>query len=426
MWLLPLSALIGSACAFFLWSLTEVTRLRWSNPWLLFLLPLAGMLIGWVYHVFGRGVESGNNLLIDEIHRPDAGVPKRMAVLVLGGTLLTHLCGGSAGREGTAVQMGGSLAGGFSRLFRRRREDQRMFLMAGIAAGFGAVFGTPLAGAVFAVEVLARGRISYAFLMPCLIASFAADWTCNAWGIAHTAYAVAGPQQGHLEPLLLGKVALASLAFGIASALFAELSHGLSAVFKRLIASPLLRPALGACILIGLTYALGTREFLGLGVSSPDARDVTILSCFQPGGAHTWSWFWKILFTCVTIGSGFKGGEVTPLFFAGAALGNTLALLLNAPVDVFAALGFVAVFAGAANTPLACALMGIELFGGGCAVYFAAACFISYLFSGHTGIYLSQRVAGVQGENGAGELSLREARLKKPSAQLRIRDYFRP
>jgi H+/Cl- antiporter ClcA len=174
---------------------------------------------------------------------------------------------------------------------------------------------------------------------------------------------------------------------------FAELAHGLGRLFRQWVKSPLARPVIGGALIIGAVAVLGTREYLGLGVSSPDASDVTILSSFQGSGADPFSWGWKIAFTVLALASGFKGGEVTPLFFIGASLGNRLAVLMRAPVDLFAGLGFVAVFAGAANTPLACTIMGIELFGAGSAPYIAVACFVAYLVSGHSGIYLSQRIA---------------------------------
>ncbi|MCC7420055.1 MAG: DUF190 domain-containing protein [Planctomycetaceae bacterium] len=402
-WLLlavPLGVAVGSACALFLWSLDQATLLRFGNPNLLYLLPLAGMVIGAMYSYFGKTVEAGNNLIVDEIHEPGGGVPLRMAPLVLIGTVVTHLFGGSAGREGTAVQMGGSLASGLASLVPRvDRNDVRTLLMAGVSAGFGGVFGTPVAGTIFALEVLAIGRMSYAAILPCLIAAIASDQTCTAWGIGHTHYHIASMlpagSELHLAPLsmsLLGKVAVAGMLFGLTSVLFAELVHGLHRIFKELIRRPIFRPAVGGLIVIGLVHWLETRDYLGLGVSSPDPHAVTILSCFHSGGATEWSWLWKIVFTAVTLSSGFKGGEVTPLFFIGAALGNVLAGLLGAPVDFFAALGFVAVFAGATNTPLACTIMAIELFGGEFTVYFATACLVAYLFSGHSGIYLSQRI----------------------------------
>ena len=413
---LPVGALAGSASAFFLWSLDRVTELRWQHGWLLFLLPVAGLTIGWVYHRFGRSAAGGNNLIIEQIHEPGGGVPRRMAPLILAGTLITHLFGGSAGREGTAVQMGGSLASGYGRLFRFGEGNMRVLLMAGVAAGFGSVFGTPLTGAIFAMEVLVIGRMSYDALIPVLVASLVGDWTCTAWGIGHAHYHIAAPDlpRGALpfDGLLLAKVVLAAVAFGLASRLFCELTHLLQGGFQRFVRSPLLRPVLGGLLVIGLTYALGTREYLGLGVHSDTPGATTLLSAFEPGGATPWSWWWKLLFTAVTLAAGFKGGEVTPLFFIGATLGNTLAVLLGAPVDLFAGIGFIAVFAGAANTPLACTVMGMELFGVHHGVYYAIACFCAYHFSGHSGIYLSQRlgVAKREGTTLPPEISLRDAR----------------
>ena len=392
---LPVAILSGTASAGFLWGLEQVTRLRWEHGWLLFLLPVAGFLVGWLYHAFGREAEAGNNLIMEEIHQPGGGVPGRMAPLVLIGTLMTHLCGGSAGREGTAVQMGGSLAGVYARLCRLAPETTRVLLMAGIAAGFGSVFGTPLTGAIFAMEVLVIGRMQYDALLPVLVASVVGDLTCSLWGIHHSVYhidftAAAGATR-LIDAALLGKVTLAAIAFGLASQVFAGLTHTIKKQFVRFIPYAPMRPVVGGLLVIGLVYAVGTRDYLGIGVTAPDPGATTILSAFTEGGATPWSWWWKLLFTAVTLGSGFKGGEVTPLFFIGATLGHTLALVLGAPVDLFAGLGFIAVFAGATNTPLACTMMGLELFGAHHAVYFAVACFIAYLFSGHAGIYSAQR-----------------------------------
>ena len=179
--LVPLAAVVGTLCAAFLWSLDVATKARFSHPWLLFLLPVGGFAIGLLYHRVGRSVEGGNNLIVDQIHEPGGGVPLRMAPLIFLGTVVTHLFGGSAGREGTAVQLGGSLASGIGRLAKLDPAATRIVLMAGVAAGFGAVFGTPIAGAVFALEVLAIGRVEYGALIPCLLASVIGDWACQAW-----------------------------------------------------------------------------------------------------------------------------------------------------------------------------------------------------------------------------------------------------
>lgn len=397
--IIPPAMLAGSASALFLWSLERVTHWRWEHAWLLFLLPAAGFVVGLIYYGVGRSAEGGNNLIVEEIHQPGGGVPARMAPLILISTLATHLFGGSAGREGTAVQMGGSIASVFGRTLRLSSASMRVLLMSGVAAGFGSVFGTPLTGAVFAMEVLTVGRVQYEALIPVLIASVVGDLTCSAWGIKHTVYHIQFTESGgtasllHLDLWLLAKVVVAGMAFGLASLLFSELVQGMGKRFKKYVAFPPLRPAVGGLLVIAGVYALGTRDYLGIGVSAPAGQGaVSILAAFQPEGAQAWSWLWKILFTAVTLSSGFKGGEVTPLFFIGATLGNTLAWVFNAPVDLFAGLGFIAVFGGAANTPLACTIMGIELFGAQHAVYFASACFIAYFFSGHSGIYLSQRV----------------------------------
>lgn len=396
----PLGAVVGSAVAFFLVSLDAVTRLRWERPWLLYLLPAAGAAIGATYQRWGRGSERGNNLILDQIHEPGGGVPLRMAPLVLAGTLASHLCGASVGREGTAVQMGGGIAGGVGRLLRLDAHDVRLLLLAGVAAGFGAVFGTPLAGAIFAVEVLTNGRLQLRPLVPCLIAAVAGDWTTTAWGVGHTHYAIAAPSVA-FDPLVALLAAVASVGFAAASVGFIELAHAVSSAFERAVSRPWLRPAVGGLLTILLVGLVGRRDFLGLGVVADpaDPTAVTIQSCFQPGGAFWFAWAWKLLFTAVAVGSGLKGGEVTPLFFIGAALGHSLGRLLGLPVDLAAGLGFVAVFAGATNTPLACTLMAIELFAprsdgllaSGFAVYAAVACWTTYLLSGRSSIYRAQR-----------------------------------
>lgn len=398
--IMPVSVSIGSMVALFLCALNISIHFRFAHPWLLYLLPLAGLAIHFAYKLYGKNAERGNNLIIDEIHQPGGGVPKRMAPLVLLSTIVTHLFGGSAGREGTAVQIGGSIAQLFSKWFKLNPKETRMLLTAGVAAGFGAVFGTPLTGAIFALEVLTIGRIQYYAVFPCLVASIVGDLTVSAWQVHHTVYRIETLELSNLfekyfslNLILLIKVVIASIVFGLASWLFAQLAHRFKKLFVHFFSTLWLIPIVGGILIILLTLLLGKPDYLSLGVDAEYSGAVTIPSAFQQGGADTWSWLWKTIYTSITLSTGFKGGEVTPLFYIGATLGNTLSTVLDAPVSLFAALGFIAVFAGATNTPLACTIMGVELFGGEYLIYFAVACYTAYFFSGQNGIYSAQKTA---------------------------------
>jgi H+/Cl- antiporter ClcA len=384
---IPIAALIGilagSASALLLASLDFATSFRDSHTWIIWLLAPAGGLVGLLYKHLGGSVEPGNNLILDEIHDPRQTIPLRMTPLILLGTFLTHLFGGSAGREGTAIQTGASLADQLSRPFRLDKPARRIVLMAGISAGFGSVFGTPLAGAIFGIEVLAVGRLSYEAIAPCIMAAFIADLVTRACHIHHTVYRITAiPSMSF--PGILWSI-LAGIAFGLVAQLFARLTHAVTALAKRFIASAPLRPVVGGLIVSVAVFAIGTTRYIGLGIP-------TILDSFARQ-LPFYDFAAKILFTAVTLGTGFKGGEVTPLFFIGSTFGNALSHILPLPPSLLAGMGFVAVFAGAANTPIASTLMAVELFGGEAGAYAGIACVLSYLFSGNTGIYHSQRIA---------------------------------
>lgn len=373
----------GAGSALFLTGLYWATDTREANPWLLYLLPIGGMLIGYVYYRFGRDVEAGNNLLLERIQTTGGSVSILMAPLIVLSTIGTHLFGGSAGREGTAVQMGGSLADWLGRMLRLSPDSRRLILISGISGGFGAVFGTPIAGMVFGMEVLAVGRIRYDALVPCLVASTVGDLVCRGLGIHHHTYVI--DVYPNMTVGLLVWAGIAGIVFGAASYLFTELTHRIQHTMAKRVRTTWLRPFYGGVAVIALTWIVGSRDFLGLSLPLIDAS-------FTPGQVAFWAFALKIVFTAVTLGTGFKGGEVTPLFCIGATLGSSLAWLTGQPTPVFAALGFVAVFAGAANTPLACSLMGIELFGAELAIPITIACVVSYMVSGHGGIYLSQQI----------------------------------
>lgn len=377
-----IAVLAGSASAFFLFSLEQATSWRIQHAWLIWLLPLAGLAVGWVYERVGQSVSAGNNLLIEEIHDPKKVVPLRMAPLVLGGTVISHLFGASVGREGTAVQMGAALSDQLTHVFRLDRDDRRILLMAGMSAGFSSVFGTPLAGAVFGMEVLAIGRMRYNALFPCLIAAIVADQVGLAWGVQHAHYVV--EHVVSLDGWSMLAVLIAGVLFGLIGMLFAMLTHQLSAWMKKIIKYAPMRPFWGGLVVAIAVWALDAYQYIGLGVPE-------IVRAFHEP-MQSWDFLGKLVFTVLSLGSGFKGGEVTPLFYIGATLGNALAPLLHMPFSMMAGLGFVAVFAGAANVPIACTLMAMELFGTELGPLAAVACVAAYVFSGHAGIYHAQRV----------------------------------
>jgi H+/Cl- antiporter ClcA len=278
--------------------------------------------------------------------------------------------------------MGGALADQVTQTLKLDRESRSILLMAGISAGFASVFGTPLAGAIFGLEVLAIGRLRYNALLACVAAAIVGDEASLFWGVHHTHYAV-----GAIPPLSvwgLTAVLIAGGIFGVVGMIFADATHATSAFVKRHVRFAPCRPLIGGVLIAVAIWSLGAWRYAGLGIPG-------IVSAFETPLAP-WDFAGKMAFTVASLGAGFKGGEVTPLFFIGATLGNALAPLLDMPFPFLAALGFVGVFAGAANTPLACTLMAPELFGADIGVYAMVACVVSYLFSGHTGIYRSQRI----------------------------------
>ncbi len=370
--------LAGVSSAAFLLTLDWATSKRLEYPALLFGLPLAGLAIGLAYHYGGGRAVEGNNLIIDEIHDSQAWVPRRMAPMIFVGTVITQLFGGSAGREGAAIQMSGSLTDWLSRSVRVTASHRRVLLVAAISAGFGAVFGVPLAGAVFGLEVQRRTGEHLNAVLPCLIASLTGSAIVNWLGITHTLT----PDLGHIELsfVVLMKVTLAAVAFGLVGTVFSAFVHAIKWGFARLIRWFPARPFVGGLIVVALSVLWQTRIYNGLSIG-------LIESSLFGGPVPTWAFAAKLLLTAMTLGSGFVGGEVTPLFVIGATLGASLAVVLDLPIPFLAALGCVAVFGGAANAPIACTIMGLELFGLGAAPYFMLACAVSFAWSSHRGLY---------------------------------------
>jgi H+/Cl- antiporter ClcA len=373
---------VGSASAGFLQSLNWATDYRESHLWLIALLPVGGLLIGLLYHYLGKDIEAGNNLLIDTIHNPKETIPFRMAPFVYIGTMATHLFGGSAGREGTALQMAGAIADQFSKPFRFSESERKILIIAAIAAGFGSVFGTALAGAIFGLEVFLIGRLKYDAIFPAFSASIIADLVTKLWDTQHTHYHISIiPDISFLNIIY---AIIAGIGFGICAATFSKGVHFTGSVFKSKITYPPFRPFIGGVIVALAVWAIGTTKYIGLGIP-------TIIQSFDQQ-LPAYDFALKMAFTIITLAAGFKGGEVTPLFFIGAVAGNALSYFLPLPTGLLAGMGFVAVFAGATNTPLACSVMAMELFGSDCGVYVAIACVVSYLVSGHNSIYGKQMI----------------------------------
>ena len=383
----------GSASAFFLVALEWITQFREHTNWVIWLMPIGGLSIGLVYHYFGKEVVKGNNLLLEEYENPQKTIPLKMVPLVLFGTLITHLFGGSAGREGTAVQMGGAIADQFSRLSSRAQSrdklnnsDRKTLIIIGISAGFASIFGTPLAGALFALEVLYFSKITYKSIILSFLTAYVAYFTVEFWQVKHTYYYI--PVIPEITLINFGWIIIVGILFGLTSMLFSRTTHFWGNLFSKTIKYPPLRPFTGGIVLAVAFYFIGTTKYIGLGIPE-------IVDSFSVPNA-SYDFLLKILFTGFTLGAGFKGGEVTPLFFVGATLGSALSLIVPLPIALLAGMGFVAVFSGATHTPIACTIMGMELFGIESGVFIGIACLVAYFSSGSVGVYHAQIVKGAK------------------------------
>lgn len=370
----------------FLEVLDRITDLRTDNSWIVWLMPLGGLVLGAAYHYLGGESSRGSALLIEQVNETADGavstwMPRRMAPFIVLGTWGSQVVGASVGREGAAIQMSGSLTDSFARLIGLRGEDRRTLLIASIAGGFGAVFGVPVAGAVFALEVQSVGRIRYEAIVPALTAAVVGDRIVHGLGYDHPVPLQLDPR---IDAWLLLKLALAGVCFGLAAAAYVELASWLKRTMSRLVSWPPMRPFIGGVATIGLIALVG-RDYTGMSLPLIDRA--------LEGAALSFAVFaLKIVFTALAIGSSFPGGEVTPLFVIGATLGAALAEPLNVSGPLLAAVGFTAVFAAASNTPIAGTIMGVELFGAGIALPCAVSCTVAFVFSGRRSIYPTQRL----------------------------------
>lgn len=376
-----IGTLAGTASAFFLWTLDHITKFRITHIYIIYALPIVGLLVGLLYHYYGEKEVKGNNLLLEEFQEPSDVIHIKMAPLVYFGTLLSHLVGASVGREGTAVQMSGAIADQATHYFKLSANARKALIIIGISAGFASVFGTPWAGAIFALEVFHSRKLQVRYFLQSILAAFVAHFVCLSWGIAHSTYTI--PYVPAFSFINIFWAINAGVIFGLISYLFAKSSHTFTDIAQRYIKFPPLRPFLGGLLIVVLYYFFDMNKYMGLGLPSISAAFTEPMNSYD--------FLIKLFLTAFTLGVGFKGGEVTPLFFIGATLGNALIWFIPLPMALLAGMGFVAVFAGATNTLFACIIMGIELFGMGSSVYVVIACFVAYLFSGHVSIYSSQQ-----------------------------------
>ena len=388
------ASLIGSATAWFLIALDFVTIWRTNNIWMLNFLPLIGLGIGYAYHYFGSAVQKGNNLILETHQATETNstistttkpIPLLMAPLVFISTLLTHIGGGSAGREGTAVQMGGAIADQFTTVFKLSAAERKTILIMGVSAGFAAVFGTPWAAAVFGLEIMSFRKVKFENVIPSFMAAFGAHYICLAWMVKHTAYSI--DIIPSITASTISWTMLAGLIFGLAAFLFIYTGKIFETLFSKIKFEPM-RPFIGGIIIALLIVVANSTKYIGLGIPS-------IMDAFnEPAGSFDFAL--KILLTSLTLSAGFKGGEVTPLFFIGATLGNILIWFIPFPMALLAGMGFVAVFAGATHCVIASIIMGMELFGIQAGMYVGLASLVAYFASGMNGIYNAKLKMGAK------------------------------
>lgn len=372
---------VGVISSAFAHVLSTVAVYRKENSWLLFLLPVAGIVIVWLYKRFGKD-DGGTNQVFSTVRARDE-VPATAAPLIFVSTALTHLTGGSAGREGAAIQLGGSLANQLGRWFRLDEEDTHVIVMCGMSAGFAALFGTPMAAAIFSLEVISVGIMYYTALMPCMIASLMAAGVAEALGVHAESFHIA--QIPHLTPINGMKMGIVAVACAVISILFCMVLKKVGKGYGKWLKNKYQRIVAASLIIIGLNLLLQTTDYMGPGAE-------LIVSAVEYGKARPLDFFWKLLLTALTMKAGFKGGEIVPSFCIGATLGCVLGQLLGLEPGLCAACGMVAVFCGVTNCPITSMLIAFELFGFEGVSYFLIAIAVSYSTSGYYGLYKDQTI----------------------------------
>lgn len=383
-WLLfacVIGVVVGLVSISFYYAFDFVTDLRLAHPWLLFLLPLGGVAIILVYRISGMENDRGTNFVLLAV-RENTALPLRTAPLVYISTLITHLLGGSSGREGAILQIGGSISASIGRAMHLDDKDNRIITMCGMSAAFAALFGTPIAAAVFAMEIVSVGVMYYAAIVPCVLSAIIGVGLAETLSVAPTAFHILGmPQTSAL--LLLQVIAMGVLG-AMVSMLFCRAMHLAPALYDKFLPNHLVRAAVGGALVVVLTLIIGSRDYNGAGTQ--------LIAAALAGNAEPEAFLLKILLTALTLGAGFKGGEIVPAFFTGSTFGCAAASLIGLSPSFGAALGMIAVFCGVTNCPLTSILLAFELFGGEQLSMFALVCAISYMLSGYYSLYSEQKI----------------------------------
>ena len=373
--------IVGGIGTLFHFTIAKATECRQSEPWLIFLLPVAGLIIVFLYHVSSHSEELTTNLVLESI-RSTKQLPLIMAPLIFIATALTHLTGGSSGREGAALQLGGSLATSIGKCFHLDENDLKIITMCGMSAAFSALFRTPIGAAIFSMEVVSVGIMYYVALVPCIIASLLGYAISGYFGVAATHYEL--KMLSFFNLITLAQVIGLGVLCAILSILFCHALHIAHQCYAKYVKNPYLRIVVGSLLIIGLTYFLGTRDYLGAGMP--------IIEQALLGSSRYEAFALKILFTAITLGAGFKGGEIVPSFFIGATFGSAFGPLLGLPASFSSSLGLIALFCGVTNCPMTAFILSTEIFGSDGSIYFMLIIAISYMLSGYSGLYTKQKM----------------------------------
>ena len=382
---LPITVLVGGVLGLvgtaFHHAIEVATELRGHCPWIIWLLPLAGALIAFIYKLLDLAKDPGTNIVLRSVYSEDT-IPFRLAPAIFLGAVLTHLTGGSSGREGAALQLGGSIASWMGRMLRLSKKDMVIITMCGMSATFSALFGTPLTAAIFPIEVVSVGVLHPSALLPCLLSSLIGVGVAGLFHVAPTAFTVADIPTA--DALTIGKTLLLGILCAAVAVLFCTVMHAAGKLYQKYLPNAILRGAVGGALVLILTLLVGNQNYNGAGMFMVEAAIA--------GSVFAGAFLLKLLFTAVSLGAGFKGGEIVPVFFVGATFGCVAAPLLGLPASFGAAAGLVAVFCGVVNCPIASFILAIELFGGQGLILFAVVVMTSHLMSGYIGLYHDQRM----------------------------------